>query len=367
MKILQICSAREIGGGERHLADLANALTTRGHDVYAAVIPDSPLIPELHSIPKKNIIEVRMRSAFDLSAAAKLARIVRESEIDVIHAHVARDYPLAAIASRRSGNTPLVLTRHVLFPLSGLHRFTFGKVSRFIAVSHAVAESLRARPFIDPNKVVAIHNGIDPKRFACESGQTSRPSFLADIRSPLLIGMVGHIDPIKGQEDFIRAAAVIASRRDDVEFALIGEDKSRSGDNRKVIEALIAKLDLAAKVHLIGWQDDVAPFLHHLDVFVSPSRSEPFGLVILEAFAAGVTVIATRSEGAVEIIENGVTGNLVPIGDTEALAARIVKLLDDPADRTRLSANALQAVNERFSLDRMVDETEKVYREVIKT
>lgn len=365
MKILQICSARQLGGGERHFADLANSLAERGHDVYAVIIPNSPLIPEFRSLPKENILEVRMRNSLDVFGALKLASIVREFEIEIIHAHVARDYPLAAFASERSGNTPFVLTRHVLFPIKKIHRITLGRAERIIAVSKAVAEALREQRIFDPTKIVTIYNGIDTKRFAREGSHPNLSKAFTGINAPLLVGMVGHIAPIKGQEDFIRAAAIIASRRDDVDFVIIGEDKSRRGENRVAIETLIAGLDLATRVNLVGWQDDVSDILHELDVFVSPSRSEPFGLAILEAMASGVPVVASASEGALEIVEDGVTGRLVPIGEHELLAEAITTLLDDPATRECLSVNALQAVNQRFSLEQMVDATERLYDEMI--
>src|SRR5438105_1357587 len=122
MKILQICSARQFGGGERHVADLANALAGHGHEVYAALNPGSPVAGELDSLPRKNIRELRMRGPIDILAGRDLAGLSRDLKIDVIHAHVARDYPLAAYASARSGNTPFVLTRHVLFPINKIHR-----------------------------------------------------------------------------------------------------------------------------------------------------------------------------------------------------------------------------------------------------
>ena len=114
MRILQICSARQIGGGERHLADLANGSARRGHDVFAALIPSSPLLSELTSVPKQNIVQVPMRSVLNVSSALKLARFASENRIQIIHAHVARDYPLAALVARRS-SAHLILTRHVLF------------------------------------------------------------------------------------------------------------------------------------------------------------------------------------------------------------------------------------------------------------
>jgi len=110
--------------------------------------------------------------------------------------------------------------------------------------------------------------------------------------------MIGHLAPIKGQEDFIRAAAIVCGVRDDVEFVIAGEDKSRSGEHRRRLEKLIGELGLNQRVCLPGWVEDVAHLLATFDLFVSPSRSEPFGLSIVEAMAAGVPVVATRSEGA---------------------------------------------------------------------
>jgi glycosyltransferase involved in cell wall biosynthesis len=359
MKILQICSARELGGGEKHLADLANSLARRGHDVYAAVTPLSPLLEELSLVPKQNLVEMPMRNSLNVASALKLARFVRQNEIEIVHAHVARDYPLAAMAARRGG-ARLVLTRHVLFPLNRIHRLTLRGISRVIAVSQAVAEGLRAQGIFDQDKIVCIPNGIDIERF--EKGREANRQPGTDRK--LRVGMIGHLAPIKGQADFIRAAAVVVSRRDDVEFIIAGEDKSRSGDNRRELENLIDELNLKEQVSLIGWIDDVAKLLPTLDLFVSSSRSEPFGLSIVEAMAAGVPVIATMSEGAREIIKDNHTGRLVPIGDLETLASVISELLSDAKARARLSQNARRDVRERFSLERMVAATERVYQEV---
>jgi glycosyltransferase involved in cell wall biosynthesis len=181
----------------------------------------------------------------------------------------------------------------------------------------------------------------------------------------LRVGMIGHLAPIKGQADFIRAAAVVGSGRDDVEFIIAGEDKSRSGDNRRELENLIDELNLKEQVSLIGWIEDVAKLLPTFDLFVSASRSEPFGLSIVEAMAGGVPVIATMSEGAREIIQDNHTGRLAPMGDLEALASVISELLSDAKERERLIENARRDVRERFSLERMVAATERVYQEAV--
>jgi len=353
MRILQICSAREIGGGERHLADLANALARRGHEVFAALSPASPVRAELRSLPSENIVELPIRNSLNLASALKLSRLVREHQIEIVHAHVARDYPLAALATGRS-QAQLVLTRHVLFPLNRIHKLTLRRTSRVIAVSQAVAESLYTPSIFAPEKIVTIHNGIDVDRFAGTAKDNA-----TDRR--LRVGMVGHIAPIKGQEDFVRAAAIMRAHRDDVEFIIAGADKSHSRENRVALEKLISDLKMEHAIKLIGWVDDVASLLSTLDLFVSPARSEPFGLSIVEAMAAGVPVVATASEGAREIIEDDQTGRLVPVGDVEAMATAIVEVLNDRTVRKRLADNALANVQEKFSLDRMVELTIQVY------
>jgi glycosyltransferase involved in cell wall biosynthesis len=178
--------------------------------------------------------------------------------------------------------------------------------------------------------------------------------------------MAGHLSPIKGQDVFLRAAAIVSNQRDDVDFVIAGEDKSRSGENRVQIEQLTTELGLADRVHSLGWVHDLRDFYNSLDVFVSPSRIEPFGLVILEAMACRIPVIATASEGATEIIEQGMTGRLVPVEDHHALADEILNLLDSDPERKRLSHNAFVVTKDRFSLASMVDATENVYADILK-
>lgn len=355
MRVLQVNSATSIGGGERHVADLANALAQRGHDVYAVLRHRSPLVGELRSLPQENITMLPLRNSLDIGSALRLAHLIREREIEVVHAHLARDYPLAALAVERAGTARLVITRHVLFPLNRLHRLTLRRVAYAIAVSRAVGESLRG--IFAESKIAYVPNGIDLKRFAviARSGARDR----------LLVGTVGHLAPIKGHEDFIRAASLIAAKRADVDFVIVGDDESPTKDTQTQLERLIRELGLSQRVHLAGRVDETSRLLSDLDLFVSASRSEGFGLAIIEAMASGVPVVATRSAGAREIIEDGETGRLVPIGDAHALAEAILCLLDDREGRERLRQRALETVRQRFSLERMIEETERVYRRAL--
>jgi glycosyltransferase involved in cell wall biosynthesis len=361
MRILHVSSARQFGGGERHFVDLTNALVQRGHDVFVALIPESPLLPELQRIPDRNILALPLRNSLDIAGAFKLRRFAREHQIEIIHAHVARDYPLAALAVGRAGKSRLVLTRHVLFPLSKLHKLTRRRVSRVIAVSRAAANVLERGEIFHDQQITVIPHGIDLNRFRRDQ-RSHQP---AKTNLSLRVGMLGQLSLNKGQRDFVRAAAIVAGQRDDVEFVIAGRDKSPEAKNRREIEALITGCGLGDRISLFDSIDDVPAFLADLDLFVSASHSEAFGIAIIEAMACGVPVVATMTAGAREIIEPDQTGRLVPVGSVEDLAKAMLDLLSDREQRERLTENAGQMVADRFSLERMVDETERIYQEIL--
>ncbi|HXH68820.1 MAG TPA: glycosyltransferase family 4 protein, partial [Pyrinomonadaceae bacterium] len=182
-----------------------------------------------------------------------------------------------------------------------------------------------------------------------------------------VVGTIGHLAPIKGHDVFIRAAEIVLKKRENIRFVIVGEDKSHSGKNRREIEDLIARLDLKSKIELAGWTDDVRPFLQKFDLFVSAARAEAFGLVIVEAMLYGLPVIATSSEGALEIIEDGTSGILVPNEDAETLAKAILELFDDKDKREHLIRNGRRRVEEHFSLEGMVSKTEEFYRRILES
>ena len=358
MRILQVCSVTTFGGGERHLADLSRALVDLGHEVYAAVVPGSPLSTELSFLTGERLLALSRRNY--PKNVTSLAGFIRANDIQIVHAHAARDYHLAALSVRLASRSRLVITRHALFPLRTINKPLLRSAARVIAVSEAVAESVRQSGVIEASKITVVHNGIDVDRFDRSAPATASGSDL-----PMIVGTVGHLAPIKGHDIFLRAAALISAQRRDVRFVIVGEDKSPQKESRKSLEQLIAELNLGGIVEMPGWRDDMPAALSSLTLFVSAARSEPFGLAIVEAMAAGLPVVAAASEGALEIIEDGTNGRLVPTDHPEALAQAITDLLDDPAERSRLGNNARLAARERYSLRNMGTNTERVYREVL--
>jgi glycosyltransferase involved in cell wall biosynthesis len=368
LRILHISSAQAFGGGERYLADLANSLAARGHEVFAAVRRDSPLIPQLTGLPAQNLIHLPLRNALDAQSAGRLASFVRKQRIQLLHAHMARDYPLAAYASRRNPDAHLVVTRHVLFPLSRLHRITLSRVARVVAVSEAVGRQLSMQRIVPRERITVVHNGVDIARFETAIRAFNREEFCRRWDVPaksILVGSVGSLNALKGHEDFLQAAARIADTFPAAYFVVAGIDVTAGQINRANLELLVRKLKLESRVRFIGKMDDVAPLFCALDIFVSASHSESFGLAIAEAMTTGTAVVATKTEGAKEIIRDGETGLLVGVRDVGALAESIGVLLNDEERRRRIGQSAREDVRLRFSLDKMVDATEQIYHECV--
>jgi len=365
LRILQISSAQSLGGGERHLADLTNGLARRGHDVYVALRPNSPLIKELAALGNENITMLPLRNSLDATSAQGLSRLVRRKKIQIVHAHMARDYPLAAYATRTNAGSRLIITRHVLFSLSRLHRITLSRAARIIAVSQAVAAQIKADEIAPAEKIRVVLNGIDTAGFSKARTRFNRREFLESWQLPadsLLVGTVGELTPLKGQAEILHAARQLLKQFPKTHFIIAGIDHSRAKQHQTQLEQLIKELDLTAQVRLVGWLDDLAGLYCALDVFVSASHTESFGLAIAEAMASGAAVVATETEGASELIKHGETGLLVPIDNVDALAESILLLLRDKEERVRLGTAGQQAAAASFSLERMIAETEAIYR-----
>jgi glycosyltransferase involved in cell wall biosynthesis len=370
VKILQISSAQSMGGGERHLADLANGLAGRGHEVYLAVRPNSPIVAELKNVGKECVTTLTLRNSLDAKSARELSKLVRKNQIQLVHAHMARDYPLAAYAVRQNREARLIVTRHVLFPLSRLHRITLSGGARMIAVSQAVASQLRSDRVVTPERISVVLNGIDTTRFEEASLTFDRDQFLQDWRLPsdsLLVGTVGELTPLKGQADFLHAASQVITQYPNVYFFIAGIDHSPENKNLKALEHLIEELNLTDHVRLVGWLEDLVNLYCALDVFVSASHTESFGLAIAEAMASSAAVVATETEGAREIIQPEETGILVPIGNVDRLGKAILELLNDRDKRLRFGQAAQQTVAAKFGIERMIDETESIYRKELES
>ena len=237
MRILQISSAKTFGGGERHFVDLCRELQARGHDVFAALRPTNVWQERLNFLPESNIFHVSIRNSFGILSANRIAGFVRENRIEIIHAHVARDYIPASIACTLSGNSKFVLTRHVLFPLKPFNRFALKNLSKAIAVSSGVETSLQK--VFQRQKIAVIPNGVEIEGSSGLKRGSLRNEFRSLHNIPFdvpLIGIVGELIVLKGQQDFVLAANEIAKRFPDARFVIAGKDNTLDNKFRRELK-----------------------------------------------------------------------------------------------------------------------------------
>lgn len=363
MRILHVSSAKTFGGGERHLVDLCRELSARGHDVLVALRPTNEWQEKLNFLPPENFLHVSIRNSFGMFSAKKIARFIEKNKIDVLHAHVARDYLATSIACRIAGRAKLVLTRHVVFPLKPFHKFALRNVDMAIAVSSGVTAQLDK--IFPAAKITLIPNGIDltsqtPQEKLLQASEF-RVLHSIPANTPLVV-TVGELRVLKGQRDFVLAANEVLKRHPEARFIIAGKDNSLDKKFRRELKRLVKVLGHDEKFVWLDWIDDLSPLLNAADIFVSPSHSESFGLAILDAMAAGTPVVATATDGAKELLKG--TNALAPVKDPLALADKICEFLDDD-ERRRFLGTQLQAIAlENYGLAAMVDATEAIYRKL---
>jgi glycosyltransferase involved in cell wall biosynthesis len=366
MRILHISSVNIFGGGERHLVDLTRGLHERGHEIFVALRPTNEWQEKLDFLPPENIFHASIRNSFGIFSAQRIARFISEKNIEIIHAHAARDYIPASLVCRMTKNSKFVLTRHVLFPMKPFHRFTLTNLSRAIAVSHAVAANLQS--ILPKRKIEIISNGINTENLSEEERKRRLEEFrfLHDIPFDApLVGTVGELKELKGQRDFVLAASEIAKSNEHVRFVVVGKDNTVNRQFRRELKRLVKIFDLEKRFLWLDWVEDMPGLLASLDIFVSASHSESFGLAILEAMTNKTPVVATETEGAKELLQNNQTGLLVPIKEPVKLAEAIEILLKSSEKRQTLAENAQTFATEKFSLEKMVEETESLYKEIL--
>ncbi len=363
MRILHISSARTYGGSERHVVDLCRGLQERGHQVFAALRPTSVWQDRLGMLPADNILQVSIRNSFGIFSAKRMADFVKEKGVEVLHAHIARDYIPSSIACMAAQPSRLVITRHVMFPLKPFNRFALKNAARVIGVSDAVGEQLAAT--FPREKIRIICNGIEigePAQNASKAGRAFREMHSIP-EDALLVGTLGELRELKGQRDFVLAASEIVKEIPSVHFVVVGEDNTIDKRFRRELRRLVSVFGMTDRFLWLDWLEDTVSFYSAIDLFVSPSHSESFGLAILEAMANGTAVISTETDGAIQFLTD--PRQRVPINDPVKLARGCVELLAREVERLELGAKGRLLAAEKYSLPRMLDETEALYREVV--
>lgn len=358
MKVLQILPALELGGVERGTVDLARSL--KAHGVETVVISSGgTLVQELQKegIPHYTL-PVAQKSVFSLALVPKIVEVIQKERVDLVHARSRVPAWMAWLASRKAG-VPFVTTCHGYYSNHLLSR-VMGWGKRVIVPSKVIARHMIEDFGVLPDRIVLIPRGVDLSQFPFYPHKYDGPS-----PKVFKVLNLGRFSPIKGQLEFLRSIHLIRQQGVAVEAWLVGSEGEGKTDYTRAIHQTLRQLGIEKNVKILGARRDVPELLREADVLVLSSLvPESFGRVLIEAGAVGTACVATRLGGALEIIEEGKEGLLVPPRDEKAMAEAILRLLLNREEAKKMAERFRRKVETQFSLEEMTKKTFAVYRKV---
>ena len=352
------------GGTERQFVQTLRALDRNRFSITVGCLKrKGQFLPEVEALGD-TILEFPATSLYGLGAMEqqqRLARFLRDQQIDVLHAFEFYSNVFAIPAARVAG-VPVVLAsrREIAGDRSRAQRLA---IRAACSLAHGVVANSRAAGSWltglfgeSPEKVCIVPNAIDLERFVpSRPAQVLRAEWGADSNS-IVIGTVAALRPEKQLETFVRASAAAATMIPNGRFIIAGE-----GPERGRLETLIREFGVGRQVLLLGDRRDVADVVNALDVFVLSSLTESFPNAILEAMASSKPVISTRVGGTPEVVSEGVTGYLVAVGDSSAMAERMVELSRDAARRATMGERAAERVKREFTPQNLAGQLQSIY------
>jgi glycosyltransferase involved in cell wall biosynthesis len=353
------------GGVARHVRDLTNGLSERGHEILLCgpALPDGMSQPPpgaRHiSLPMGRSISPRA----DLPALRRFAEIVRRQKPDLIHSHSSKAGALTRAARPAHPRVPVFYTPHgYAFAGSFSHeseRLAYREIERLLApltsrvVCVCEAEARLAARVGPRRRIRVVHNGVG----AAGEGPTD-PRMVQLRRGGPLLCVLTQLRGGKGIETLIDAMSAIVARHPGAQAAIWGE-----GPERETLEGRARRMQVEQAVHFLGPTLEPLAVMRGTDILVHPSLAESFPYVILEAMSVGAPIVASDVGGVGEALLNGESGLLVTAGEVELLAAAVNRLLDDPEGRARMGKNARDRVEHDFTLEAMIDRLVAVYDE----
>ncbi|HET9952262.1 MAG TPA: glycosyltransferase family 4 protein [Candidatus Eisenbacteria bacterium] len=363
LRILHVDSERTWRGGERQVLELMRRQRRAGDDPHLAAPRDGVLFERARS-EGFSVHPVPMRGTWDVASAFAIAGLHRRLRPHLVHWHAARAHALGAVAALLAPGPARVLSRRVDFPVRrslGSRLLWALPLEAVAAISEGVREAL-ARSGVDPSRVRVVPSGIDLSPYETSPTEEERGALRATLGiapGETIALQAAALAPHKSQTDLLKAASIARERAPRLRVWIAGE-----GPLRAALEAEHAALGLGTTVRLLGFREDVGKLLAAADFFVVSSYLEGMGTATLDAMAAGLPVVATRTGGIPEIVADGETGILVPARDPKALADAMVRVTGDPALRGRLGAAGRERAR-LFSADRTAEGTRRVYEEAL--
>ena len=377
MQVVLVCISHSWGGLEQVTAEDSIALAEQGLSVRVLCLQGSPLDRHL-SAARSSVqvvpIDFTPRNYFDLKFKTKLDDLI-QSGVNLIHTHQTSLLGSIVPWLWRHRSVGLLATRHIMNSHNKkdiLHRAVYSRLDSLVVMSQALRENVLETHALPERRVKVIHLGLDLEEFSPHRvfGENFRSQWGAD-EDCIVIGLVGRVDPAKGQATFLRAAATLLrgleEKKKKIRFVIVGEETLGSSLNYlQELKRMVTQLQLESYVIFAGYQDHVPAVMQSLDIVVMSSRQEAFGLVAIEAMAMECPVVISNGGSALEIVGHSEYGLVMRPDDAFDLQRQLKYLLDHPEERKKMGQRARQFVRSRYDRQQRLTKTLALYEKILR-
>ena len=325
-KILYVITSLGLGGAERLLLSYLKNLDKKKYSFYVCCLRDKPDDLSLEISEYAQIINLKMKSKFNPAVIFHLLKVIKKIQPEIIHTHLFQPRIYTTFAHLLYRRGALITHKHSIVNPRKHHIFMLLEMitilfnNKVIAISKSVGESLRKYELIPQNKIFILTNSIDCKKFNEAFKQRAYP-----IEKSIVIGTVGRIERVKGIKYLLLAMKIILRHYSNARLEIVGD-----GAELNELKLFAKKLGISNSVIFFGKLAHPIPNYSRMDIFVLPSILEGFGIVLLEAMAAGIPVIATNVHGIKEVVIDGKSGILIPPKNPEAIAKAVSRIIEEP-------------------------------------
>ncbi|MEJ2247473.1 MAG: glycosyltransferase family 4 protein [Acidobacteriota bacterium] len=358
LSFLFIDSERVWRGGQVQLFTLIQKLHQRGHKIHMVCFPRTSLEAKAQNLGI-SVYPIAIRSEAGLVSLLRLISVLRSVKPDILAFNTPKPIFIGNLASRFARVGARIIFRRVSFPLHNRHisriKYTWN-IDSVIAISGSIRSQL-IKCGIPASLIRTIYEGIDLSLYPKQTELDRPPP-----TEPFTVGTVSSLSHEKGLNYLIEAVSLIPHMKGRVRFVIVGE-----GNCRMELEELVRKKELEDSIQLLGFRADIQTLMKDFDLFVLPSLSEGLSSAIMEAMASSLPVIASKVGGIPELVQNGDNGLLVHPADPESLAQAIVQLVENPETLRQMGIRGRERMEEKFTLDRKVLETEELCCTLVKS
>ncbi|MFC1884329.1 glycosyltransferase family 4 protein [Thermodesulfobacteriota bacterium] len=363
----------KLGGSENLVLNLIRKINRDKFVPSVAWLSDDEPLSEFKELDI-NLYKVPKRKRIDWSTMKNFGNIIKQNNIDIVNSHHFMPFVYGFYGSKITNKIGYIYTEHSQWEIDPIGwkweligKYLVKKSDAVVGVSDKITHALENIFRTKDDKFFTIINGVDIEKFQKSKNSEALRDKLGFNQDDVLLGIVANFKKIKNHIFLLKAFEKVVNTRKNVKLLLIGQGFPNNLENTEdELRTFVNENNLEGRIFFLGFRKDIPEFLGIIDICCLTSLKEGLPLSLLEAMAAGKPIIGTKVEGIIDVVKDNENGFLVKIGDVEALRRAIIKLIDDSNLRKRMANKSLEICRERNSLERCVNDYEKLFLSIVK-